>query len=313
MRLTNMRVVLAAGTVALATAAAAAMLAGASAAYAGQALPAGSAQVVQSQTPRPGDLYFVSGEYIMRVPVAGGKPQRVVKAGQVSVTGMAIAGDRLFWVTQAGEGRWALSYVSLHGAPVAHTLVGNLSFSMGLVAADGWLYWADENAIGRVRPDGAQLNPAVHCTAAGKWRRCRRRAGDRWSALVLQPLPGQRDRPGRHQRPRPGPVVHQAPREGLPAGAGSRQQPRVLGGAGQLRGPGDVAGNRCERHVAQHPLRPGSVLRGRRRQQRLLGLGRRGREPRCTSAPRKWTGPDSTPPSSPARERSLLTSPGANS
>ena len=156
MRLANMRVVLAAGTVALATAAAAAMLAGASAAYAGQALPAGSAQVVRSQTSRPGDLYFVSGEYIMRVPVAGGKPQRVVKVGQVSVTGMAIADHRLFWVTQAGEGG-SLRYVSLHGAPVAHTLVGNLSFSMGLVAADGWLYWADENAIGRVRPDGAQL------------------------------------------------------------------------------------------------------------------------------------------------------------
>ncbi len=97
MRLANMRVVLAAGTVALATAAAAAMLAGASAAYAGQALPAGSAQVVQSQTARPGDLYFVSGEYIMRVRVAGGKPQRVVKVGQVSVTGMAIADHRLFW------------------------------------------------------------------------------------------------------------------------------------------------------------------------------------------------------------------------
>jgi hypothetical protein len=111
---------------------------------------------MQSQTSRPGDLYFVSGEYIMRVPVTGGKPRRVVKAGQVSVTGMAIVGDRLFWVTQAGEGG-SLRYVSLHGAPVAHTLVGNLSFSMGLVAADGWLYWADENAIGRVRPDGAHL------------------------------------------------------------------------------------------------------------------------------------------------------------
>jgi sugar lactone lactonase YvrE len=54
-------------------------------------------------------------------------------------------------------GRLRMREVDGEGRPVAHTLVGNLSFSMGLVAADGWLYWADENAIGRVRPDGAHL------------------------------------------------------------------------------------------------------------------------------------------------------------
>jgi len=36
--------------------------------------------------------------------------------------------------------------------------VGRLDFPVGLVAADGWLYWADENAIGRVRPNGTKLS-----------------------------------------------------------------------------------------------------------------------------------------------------------
>ncbi|MGH3189748.1 MAG: hypothetical protein ACRDPY_32330 [Streptosporangiaceae bacterium] len=92
----------------------------------------------------------------MRDPLAGGKVQRVVKVGNVSVTGIAIWSNRLFWVTQNGLGG-SLDYATLSGTPVAHTLVGNLSFPVGLVAADGWLFWADENAIGRVRPNGTQL------------------------------------------------------------------------------------------------------------------------------------------------------------
>jgi hypothetical protein len=160
MRLTNVRIVAGAGILALAMAAA--CLAGAAGPV--QARPAAQARPVQArvqaetqaQPARGGDLYFVSGEYIMRLPLAGGKPQRVVKVGAVSVTGIAISGQRLFWVTQVGEGG-SLNYVALKGAPVAHTLVWNLSVPVGLVAADGWLYWADQNAIGRVRPDGAQL------------------------------------------------------------------------------------------------------------------------------------------------------------
>jgi hypothetical protein len=155
MRLTKMRVVTAAGVLALAGGVAA--LTGAGAAAASQpATPAHAQPEVSS--PHPGDLYFVSlsGEYIMRLPLAGGKPQRVVKVGEVSVTGIAVSGNRLFWVTQDDEGG-SLNYVTLNGAAVAHTLVWHLSFSTGLVAADGWLYWADQNAIGRVRPNGAQL------------------------------------------------------------------------------------------------------------------------------------------------------------
>src|ERR1700691_147753 len=130
MRLTKMRVVTAAGVLALAGGVAA--LTGAGAAAAAQ--PARPAQAAAE----------------------GSAPQRVVKVGEVSVTGIAISGNRLFWVTQDDESG-SLNYVTLNGAAVAHTLVWHLSFSTGLVAANGWLYWADQNAIGRVRPNGAQL------------------------------------------------------------------------------------------------------------------------------------------------------------
>ena len=111
MRLTKMRVVTAAGVLALAGGVAA-LTGTAAAAAAGQ--PATSAQApAEVSSPHPGDLYFVSasGEYIMRLPLAGGKPQRVVKVGEVSVTGIAISGNRLFWVTQDGEGG-SLDYVT---------------------------------------------------------------------------------------------------------------------------------------------------------------------------------------------------------
>ncbi len=150
MRLNKTRVVVAAGALALAGCVTA--LVGSSAAAAGQ--PAVSAQARTAES--AAYLYYVSGEYIMRDPLAGGKAQRVVKVGNVSVTGIATSGNRLFWVTQAGLGG-SLDYATLSGTPVAHTLVGNLSFPVGLVAAHGWLFWADQHAIGRVRPNGTQL------------------------------------------------------------------------------------------------------------------------------------------------------------
>jgi len=152
MRLSKTRVFVAAGALALAGAATALTGAGAAA---GQTVAAAQAKAELS-SPHPGSLYYVSGEYIVRDPLAGGKAQRVVKVGNVSVTGIAISGNRLFWVIQNGLGG-SLDYATLGGTPVAHTLVSHLSVPMGLVAANGWLFWADQNAIGRVRPNGTQL------------------------------------------------------------------------------------------------------------------------------------------------------------
>jgi hypothetical protein len=155
MRLTRVQAAVAAGFMALATSAGA-VLAGAGAASAANAaqLPAAAART-------SGYLYYDTGQYIARVPVAGGPSQRVVRVGNGSVTGMAISDGRLFWVTEDGE-HDPISYVLLSSVrpgvtPQARQLVGGLSFPLALVSADGWLYWADENAIGRVRPNGTQL------------------------------------------------------------------------------------------------------------------------------------------------------------
>jgi len=156
MRFTRVRVFLAAGVTALA--AAAAVLAVPAAAGAGVfRAVTGNAGPTHKPKPPPGDLYYVAGGYIMRVSVSGGASKRVVRVGDVSVTGIAIADNRLFWVTLTGADD-AISYVGLKGTPHAHTLVGGLDFPVGLVAAGGWLYWADENAIGRVRPNGTKLS-----------------------------------------------------------------------------------------------------------------------------------------------------------
>ena len=158
MRFTRVRVFLAAGVTAL-TATATMLAAPAAAGAALLRPPAAADHAVIHDKPAPGDLYYVAGGYIVRVPVSGGAAKRVVRVGDVSVTGIAIADNRLFWVTLTGADD-ALSYVGLRGAPHAHTLVGGLPFPVGLVAADGWLYWADQNAIGRVRPNGTQLSRA---------------------------------------------------------------------------------------------------------------------------------------------------------
>jgi len=163
MRLTRVQAAVAAGIMALATSAGAA-LAGTGAASAAQ-LPGSAAQLpgsaARASARTPGYLYYDAGDYIARVPVAGGTPQRIVWVGNGSVTGMAISDGRLFWVTEDGE-LDPISYISLSSVRpgvTAHArqLVTGLSFPLALVSAGGWLYWADEHAIGRVRPDGAQL------------------------------------------------------------------------------------------------------------------------------------------------------------
>jgi hypothetical protein len=155
MRFTRVRVFLAAGVTALT--AAATMLAAPAAAGAAVLRPPAAVHAVIHAKKTPGDLYYVAGGYIMRVPVSGGAAKRVVRVGDVSVTGIAVADNRLFWVTLTGAND-VISYVGLKGAPHAHMLVGRLDFPVGLVAADGWLYWADENAIGRVHPNGTKLS-----------------------------------------------------------------------------------------------------------------------------------------------------------
>jgi hypothetical protein len=89
--------------------------------------------------------------------VTGGTPQRVANAGSDSVTGMAVADGRLFWVNQISSDQ-PIDYITLNDPAQVHTLVTGLNFPIGLVAAGGWLYYADQKAIGRVRVNGTGLS-----------------------------------------------------------------------------------------------------------------------------------------------------------
>jgi hypothetical protein len=106
---------------------------------------------------QPGQLYYISGTEIMRMPVAGGAAERVANAGSDSVTGMAIADGRLYWVNEISSDE-PVDYVSLNGPARVHPLITGLNFPAGLVTAGGWLYYVDQNAIGRVRVNGTGLN-----------------------------------------------------------------------------------------------------------------------------------------------------------
>lgn len=245
--------------------------------------------------------YRVTGIPAPRVPVAGGEPQRVVKAGQVSVTGMAIAGGRLFWVTRAGEGG-SLSYVSLHGAPVAHTLVGNLSFSRGLVATDGWLYWADENAIGRVRPDGTQLTRRFIAPPQEYGGGVADGLGTDGQHLFFSRC--QDNEIGRVDTSGQGPDLSfiKLPAKACPqalAVGNNHVYWAELGsyvGRATLQGTG-ASDTWLNIHSDQGPSTWPQMTTT------STGTGAAWPGARCTSAPRKWTAPDSTPASS-ARERS---------
>jgi hypothetical protein len=92
----------------------------------------------------------------MIVPVSGGTAHKVTRTGTDSLTGITIASGKVFWVTLTGL-RDPISFANKNGGP-AHVLVRNLNGPVGLVSADGWLFWVDQNAIGRVRPNGTNLN-----------------------------------------------------------------------------------------------------------------------------------------------------------
>lgn len=127
-----------AGGVAAIAAAAATVLAGAGA--------AGAAS---------GSLYFVRGVNIVSVPVGGGTAHKVTKAGAGGVTGLTIASGKVFWTALNGI-NGTISSAAQNGGS-AHVLVSHLAFPVGLVSAKGWLFWVDQNAIGRVHPNGSNL------------------------------------------------------------------------------------------------------------------------------------------------------------
>ena len=88
---------------------------------------------------------------------APGPGTRVVDVGNVSVFGIALGGRYLYWSTESGpHDRGAIMRASITGAHVRR-LVGDLSSAASVIAVDGYVYWSDRNAIGRVALDGTDL------------------------------------------------------------------------------------------------------------------------------------------------------------
>lgn len=129
-----------------------------------QAAPARAVSAVSVRQSRAGYLYFLrrpgggDAQYVMRVPAYGGTPQRIWKIVNAAVYGLAVVGDRLYWLQGTPEG--SIRYINLRGAPHVRVLVRDAAtWPTGFLGAGGWLYWADQAGIGRVRPDGRRLTP----------------------------------------------------------------------------------------------------------------------------------------------------------
>lgn len=82
---------------------------------------------------------------------------QVVEVGDVSVFGIALAGPYIYWSYESGlHDRGAIKRATLDGQDVRR-LVGGLPAPASLITVHGYVYWADQNAIGRVALDGSHL------------------------------------------------------------------------------------------------------------------------------------------------------------
>jgi hypothetical protein len=83
--------------------------------------------------------------------------RQVVEVGAVNLFGIAVAGPYIYWSTEAGpHDRGAIMRATLDGHSVRR-LVGGLPAPASLVAVRGFVYWSDENAIGRMALDGSHM------------------------------------------------------------------------------------------------------------------------------------------------------------
>ncbi|HWE14990.1 MAG TPA: hypothetical protein VG365_15810 [Solirubrobacteraceae bacterium] len=81
----------------------------------------------------------------------------VVAVGNAGVFGIAVGGRYLYWSIEMGpHDRGAIMRASLTGRRVRR-LVGGLNAPDSVIAVNGFVYWNDQNAIGRVALDGSHL------------------------------------------------------------------------------------------------------------------------------------------------------------
>jgi hypothetical protein len=104
-------------------------------------------------------LYYQSGRSIDRLSLVGpARRTRVLGLGSgAELPAIAVSGRYVYWAVETGHaGADTIMRALLDGRDV-HRLVGGLTFPDSLTAAGGYLYWADQNSIGRIGLGGSHL------------------------------------------------------------------------------------------------------------------------------------------------------------
>lgn len=82
---------------------------------------------------------------------------QVVGVGHANIFGIALGGGHVYWTVEAGSrDRGSIMLASFKGGK-ARRFVGDLTAPASLVSVHGFLYWSDEDAIGRVALNGGRL------------------------------------------------------------------------------------------------------------------------------------------------------------
>jgi hypothetical protein len=82
---------------------------------------------------------------------------QVVKVGGASLFGIALGGRHIYWSTERGpRDRGAIMRALLNGKHVRR-VVGGLTSADSVIAVHGYVYWDDQDAIGRVALNGSHL------------------------------------------------------------------------------------------------------------------------------------------------------------
>ena len=101
-------------------------------------------------------LYYQDGAWIDRVALTPKhRPVHVIdtKSGPLAI---AVAGSHVFWTDESDDAAGFGSSIMEADADGRHvrTLVSGLPITISLAAAHGYVYWPDEDGIGRVAVDG---------------------------------------------------------------------------------------------------------------------------------------------------------------
>ena len=105
-------------------------------------------------------LYYQDGSWIKKVALTPKhRPARVVDTNTGALA-IALDGHRLFWITSGSgahefESRIMTSTTKGKGV---HKLVSGLPLAFSMAASGGYVYWPEEDSIGRVAVDGSHLN-----------------------------------------------------------------------------------------------------------------------------------------------------------